>query len=119
MLRMVELAGQAESAGADLVLFCEAAPTGVRITGDPERDLALGETIPGAYAERFRAMNAAALVVNGLADDGGAGGCIGGAFATDAHGAVVAALSPGVEDVLVVDVSSFAARAVWQEGAEQ
>lgn len=246
MRRMIELAEQAESAGANLVLFCEAAPTGVRITGDPERDLALGETIPGpaiaalraaarrlriwlgfglleraggrlydsaalidrhgrlrlhyrridphwhgphadpsvygegfetpvlvdefgrmgllisgdvfnddavgrmwaqrpdlvlvptargvdgdppdagaserseqlAYAERFRAMNAAALVVNGLADDDGAGGCIGGAFAIDAHGAVVAVLPPGVEDVLVVDVSSIAARGVWQESAQ-
>ena len=62
-----------------------------------------------AYAERFKAMNAAGLVVNSLAAEGGAAGCIGGAFATDAHGTIVAALRPRIEDVLIADVSSIAA----------
>lgn len=236
--RMVDLAEQGQASAADLVLFCEAAPTGLGITGDPAHDLPLGEAIPGpaiaalraaarrlhiwigfglleraggrlydgaalidrhgrlrlhyrridphwhgpradanvygegfdtpvledefgrmgflicgdlfndaavgrmwaqrphlvlvpmargvaadmpddgawerteqpAYADRFKAMNAAGLVVNGLGGADGAGGCIGGAFVTDSRGAVVAALPPRVEDVLIVDVSSIAAR---------
>ena len=236
--RMVELAERGESVGADLVVFCEMAPTGLRITDDAAHDLELGEAIPGpttaelraaarrlriwlgfglleraggrlydsaalidrhgrlrlhyrridshwhgpradpavygegyetpvledefgrmgflicgdvfnddavarmwaqrpdlvlvplarghdtdmaddeawqrkeqpAYAERFKAMNAAGVVVNGLSGDGGATGCIGGAFAVDSRGRVVAALPPRDEDVLAVDVSSVVAR---------
>lgn len=235
--RMVELAERGVSAGADLVLFGEAAPTGFRVTDDPGHDLPLGETIPGptiaalraaarrlriwvgfglleraggrlydsaglidrhgrlrlhyrridprwhgpradptiygegfetpvledefgrigflicrdvfnddavarmwaqrpdlvlvpmargldanvdgdhtwerteqpAYAERFGGMNTAGLTVNSLAADDGVAGCIGGAFATDASGNIVATLPPRVEDVLVLDVSSIAA----------
>ena len=235
---MVELAERGESAGADLVVFCEMAPTGVRITDDAAHDLQLGEAIPGpttaelraaarrlriwlgfglleraggrlydsaalidrhgrlrlhyrridshwhgpradptvygegyetpvledefgrmgflicgdafnddavarmwaqrpdlvlvplarghdadmaddaewqrkeqvAYAERLKAMNTAGVVVNSLSGDGGPAYCIGGALAVDSRGAVLAALPPRVEDVLVVDVSSVIAR---------
>lgn len=235
--RMVELAEQGASSGADLVLFSEAAPTGLRITGDPAHDLPLGEAIPGpaiaalraaarrlriwigfglleragsrlfdsaalidrhgrlrlhyrridpqwhgpradpnvygegyetpvlddefgrigflicgdvfnddavarmwaqrpdlvlvplargldaampgddawarteqpAYAERFSAMHTAAIAANGLAPGDERSGCIGGAFATDAQGRMIAELPTRVEDVLVVDVSSIAA----------
>jgi N-carbamoylputrescine amidase len=54
--RMIELAERGASAGADLVLFCEAAATGFRINGDPEHDLALGEAIPGPTFASLRAM---------------------------------------------------------------
>lgn len=238
--RMVELAERGAAAGADLVLFSEAAPTGLRITDDPAHDLPLGEAIPGpttaalraaarrsriwiafglleraggrlydsaglidrhgrlrlhyrridphwhgpradpavygegfetpvledefgrmgfliggdvfnddavgrvwaqrpdlvlvplargvdagmrdghaweraeqaAYAERFSAMNTAGLAVNSLAADDATVGCTGGAFATDARGTIVAVLPPRIEDVLVVEVSSVAARGI-------
>ena len=238
MRRMVQLAEKGESMGAELVMFCEMAPTGFRITDDPAHDMQRGEAIPGpstaelraaarrlriwlgfglleraggrlydsaalidrhgrlrlhyrridshwhgpradptvygegyetpvledefgrmgflicgdvfnddavarmwaqrpdlvlvplargldadmpddeawqrneqsAYAERFKAMNTAGVVVNSLSVEGGPAGCIGGAFAADSRGRVVAALPPRVEDVLVVDVSSVVAR---------
>lgn len=42
---------EASQAGADLVLFCEAAPTGLDCCGDPGHDLPLGQAIPGPATE--------------------------------------------------------------------
>ena len=45
-----------EAADADLVLFPEAAVTGLNNTGDPVHDLPLGQAIPGAVTERLGAQ---------------------------------------------------------------
>lgn len=45
--RMTDLCGQAADRAADLMVFCEGAPTGFPATDDPSRDLALGQPVPG------------------------------------------------------------------------
>lgn len=52
---MERMVGQAAAAGADLVLFGEAAPTGLINNDDPAHDLALGEPIPGPVTDRLAA----------------------------------------------------------------
>jgi len=47
------MAGEAGAAGADLVLFGEAAPTGLINNDDPTHDLPLGDPIPGPVTERL------------------------------------------------------------------
>ncbi len=49
--RMVATAHEAGDAGADLVVFPEAAPTGLINNDDPVHDLALGEPVPGPTTE--------------------------------------------------------------------
>lgn len=48
---LTRLAGHAADAEADLVMFSEAALTGLVNTGDPAHDLPLGEPIPGPATE--------------------------------------------------------------------
>ncbi|MBV8527606.1 MAG: carbon-nitrogen hydrolase family protein [Candidatus Dormibacteraeota bacterium] len=53
--RMVELAEEGAASAADLVLFCEAAPTALCITDDSAHDLSRGEAIPGPAIAALRA----------------------------------------------------------------
>lgn len=45
--QMVSMAEEASKSGADLILFPEAAPTGLINSDDPMKDIKLGEPIPG------------------------------------------------------------------------
>lgn len=47
--------GEAAGADADLVVFPEAAPTGLENNDDPEHDLPLGQPIPGDVTQRLAA----------------------------------------------------------------
>jgi len=51
-----ELAEEAADGHADLVLFPEAAVTGLINNDDPEHDLPLGEPIPGPVTDRLAAL---------------------------------------------------------------
>lgn len=51
-----DLAAEAASAGAELVVFGEAALTGLINNDDPEHDLALGQPIPGPVTDRLGAL---------------------------------------------------------------
>jgi len=53
--RMVHLAREAAAGGAELVLFGEAAPTGLISDDNPAHDLPLGRTIPGPITDRLGA----------------------------------------------------------------
>jgi N-carbamoylputrescine amidase len=54
---MVSCAEQAAQAGAALVLFPEAALTGLINNGDPLHDLPLGQSVPGPLTERLAAIS--------------------------------------------------------------
>lgn len=54
--QMLALAEEAADAGAELVLFPEAATTGLINNDVPEHDLPLGVPIPGELTERFSAV---------------------------------------------------------------
>lgn len=71
---MAQAAAEAADAGADLVLFPEAAPTGLLNNDDPEHDLPLGQPIPGPATERLAAVarQCGIYVASGLLErDGG------------------------------------------------
>lgn len=53
---MEDSANEAADSNAHLVLFSEAAPTGLLISDDPARDLALGEPIPGPVTRRLASV---------------------------------------------------------------
>lgn len=53
LVAMQKCAQKAADGGADLVLFPEAAPTGLNITDDPTHDLPLGAAIPGPVFDRL------------------------------------------------------------------
>ena len=53
---ILEMAGEAADAGAELVLFPEAALTGLINNGDPAHDLPLGQTIPGIVTDMLAAL---------------------------------------------------------------
>jgi N-carbamoylputrescine amidase len=53
---MEQAVGEAADAGAHLVLFPEAAPTGLVNNDDPAHDLPLGQPIPGAVTDRLSAL---------------------------------------------------------------
>ncbi len=52
---VLEMSARAAGAGADLVLFAEAALSGLFITDDPAHDLPLGQAVPGPGADRLAA----------------------------------------------------------------
>lgn len=60
------------------------------------------------YAAQARAADCPALLVNSLADSPATGACFGGALAVSAAGAVAAALPPGREGLLLVDLAHLA-----------
>lgn len=70
---IVALAAQATDAGATLVVFPETALTGFIHTGDPARDLPLGQAIPGPITEELaRVARARALhLASGLLERAG------------------------------------------------
>lgn len=53
---IVDWTARAANAGADLVLFSEAALTGLINDDDPEHDLALGQAIPGPVTDQLGAL---------------------------------------------------------------
>lgn len=68
-LRAMERAvGEAAEKGAELVLFPEAAPTGLLNNDDPRHDLALGQAVPGPVTRRLggAARRYAVYVATGL-----------------------------------------------------
>jgi N-carbamoylputrescine amidase len=68
MARMAECARAAASGGADLVLFPEAAPTGLINNDDPAHDLPLGQSVPGPLTRLLGAVarEESVLVASGL-----------------------------------------------------
>jgi N-carbamoylputrescine amidase len=56
LAHMGALADEAADAGADLILFPEAAATGLANNDDPQHDLPLAEPVPGPITARLAAM---------------------------------------------------------------
>lgn len=60
------LTHQAADSGADLVLFPEAAITGLINNDDPAHDLPLGQPIPGAVTDRLARLAAEGRICLGI-----------------------------------------------------
>jgi len=62
LANIIRLAQEAAVRGAHLVLFPEAAPTGLVNNDDPEHDLPLGETTRGRTIRKLRQLSSANLI---------------------------------------------------------
>lgn len=56
--RILQLATKAVDSGAEFILFPETAATGLIISGNPERDFTIAETIPGLRNEQWSSFAA-------------------------------------------------------------